>query len=57
MTLDEQQLEQKQVTKGARKKILQSVQKLKERVTLLKQLETVGTILFLVINSTGLGGS
>ncbi|KAI1711789.1 SAM domain (Sterile alpha motif) domain-containing protein [Ditylenchus destructor] len=40
MTLDEQQLEQKQVTKGARKKILQSVQKLKERVTLLKQLET-----------------
>ncbi|KAH7716044.1 Sterile alpha motif containing protein [Aphelenchoides avenae] len=39
MSMDEQKLEQLQVTKGARKKILQSLQKLRERVGWLKQLE------------------
>uniref|UniRef100_A0A915D7Y8 SAM domain-containing protein n=1 Tax=Ditylenchus dipsaci TaxID=166011 RepID=A0A915D7Y8_9BILA len=39
MGMDDQQLEHRQVTKGARKKILQSIQKLRERVSLLKQLE------------------
>jgi hypothetical protein len=39
MSMDEQKLNQLQVTKGARKKILQSLQKLRERVGWLKQLE------------------
>lgn len=41
MTLNEHQLELQSVTKGARRKILQSVQKLRERVDFLKQLERV----------------
>jgi hypothetical protein len=39
MSLDDHQLEHLQVTKGARKKIIQSLEKLRERVPLLKQLE------------------
>lgn len=39
--LDEAQLETQGVTKGARRKILQSVQKLRERVDFLRQLEKV----------------
>jgi hypothetical protein len=39
MVLDEARLENLQVTKGARKKILQSVAKLRERVSNIKQLE------------------
>ncbi len=41
MALNDSQLEQRQVTKGARRKILQSLEKLQERVSLLLQLETV----------------
>lgn len=41
MVLDEARLENLQVTKGARKKILQSVAKLRERVSNIKQLEKV----------------
>ncbi|VDK42031.1 unnamed protein product, partial [Anisakis simplex] len=39
MTLDERKLEALNVTKGARKKIMQSIQKLRERVSMLKQME------------------
>jgi hypothetical protein len=41
IALDEQQLETQSVTKGARRKILQSVQKLRERVDFMQQLEKV----------------
>uniref|UniRef100_A0A915CF75 SAM domain-containing protein n=1 Tax=Parascaris univalens TaxID=6257 RepID=A0A915CF75_PARUN len=39
MALDERKLEALNVTKGARKKIMQSIQKLRERVPMLKQME------------------
>ncbi|KAI6188882.1 Protein Smaug [Aphelenchoides besseyi] len=39
MALNDQRLEQRQVTKGARKKILQSLAKLKDRSQLIRQLE------------------
>lgn len=42
--LDDSTLEQRQVTKGARKKIIQSIAKLRERVSNLKQLEKVRQI-------------
>lgn len=41
MELDDQKLEQRQVTKGARKKILQSLDKLRDRSQLIRQLEKV----------------
>ncbi|KAI6219007.1 Protein Smaug [Aphelenchoides fujianensis] len=40
MSLNDQRLEQRQVTKGARKKILQSLLKLRDRSQLIRQLET-----------------
>lgn len=39
MNLDDKKLETRKVTKGARKKILQSLEKLKERVPSLKALD------------------
>jgi hypothetical protein len=41
MALDDHRLEQRQVTKGARKKILQSLDKLRDRSQLIRQLEKV----------------
>lgn len=46
MQLTEQKLEKLNVTKGARKKILQSIQKLHERVHQIRQLETVFLFVF-----------
>uniref|UniRef100_A0A1I7XMB1 Circadian locomoter output cycles protein kaput n=1 Tax=Heterorhabditis bacteriophora TaxID=37862 RepID=A0A1I7XMB1_HETBA len=39
MALDEQQLERRQVTKGARRKILQSIHKLKQRSAIIRDME------------------
>lgn len=49
MALDERKLEALNVTKGARKKIMQSIQKLRERVPMLKQMEKVFLLHFLVL--------
>lgn len=46
MALDDQKLEQRQVTKGARKKILQSLDKLRDRSQLIRQLEKVRSFLY-----------
>jgi hypothetical protein len=44
MALNDQKLEERQVTKGARRKILQSLLKLRDRSQLIRQLEKVSCL-------------